>query len=610
MKARLLLLLRLFTLWLALQVLSRPIFMVYQAVAGQPITLREAALVCLHGLRMDLSLVGYVMLLLSLLLVILLPAPRRVARPVLLTLNALLSVACIATIVADWEIYRNWQFRIDLTPFIYLTQPAEAVASTPILSIVLLLLGIAALVLLFNWVAVRWVWPRALACPPARWWHAPVLVLVGAAMILPIRGSLDVAPMNVSSVAFSNHVYANHAAINPTWNLIQALIDAGHSYSQQADFLPEDEALRRFQRITEADTVFPKLLRIPRPNVLILLMESQSAKFSRLWGVDSCTPALDSVAATGLAFSRLYAASTRSEKGLVGVWAGYPAQGRKAIMRLPRKLAQLNFFPRSLDSLGYHSAFYYGGNAEFANMRTGAYLAGFQRVVEQADFPASLRGEKWGVHDEYVYERLLRECDTARGPFLKMYFTLSNHEPFDLPHASPDPEASEEQRMRATVRYADRCMAQFLHQAKQRPWWDSTLVVILADHGHRLPGGTPNHLPERYHIPMVWTGGALAPNACMEVSTVGSQIDLAATLLAQLGLSHSRFPFSRNILAAQRGCAMVVYNNGFGWITDSAAFTYDFDAQRIIHTQGACTDSVQRDGEAFFQTYLKHYLGL
>ena len=41
-------------------------------------------------------------------------------------------------------------------------------------------------------------------------------------------------------------------------------------------------------------------------------------------------------------------------------------------------------------------------------------------------------------------------------------------------------------------------------------WWDSTLIIIVADHGHRLP--ETNNRIDDFHIPILWAGGALDTN--------------------------------------------------------------------------------------------------
>lgn len=629
MRKRWAILLRFALFWLGLQLFLRTIFLLYQKGGGLSCGLKKSILACWYALPMDLSLMGYVFLPLLLLwalslLITTLQQKRRHAHKIqipyerrfVLFFSFLISFLCILIAVTDLEIYRNWHTHLDLTPLLYLDHPSESLSSTPWLLITLLLLLIALLALASYYLHTRWIWRKDTRLSPPRWYMPLALLLVALLQILPIRGGIDVATMNVSRVAFSADAYANHVAINPAWNFMHELLQAQYAHTNYQPFLAKNEVNERFNALTTRDSVFPHFLRTQHPNIILLLMESQSAKFSKLLGQDSCMPNFDSLAAHGILFSRVYAASTRSDKGFVATLAGYPAQGKKSIIKFPRKLEQLAFFPNVLDSVGYQStAFYYGGNSDFMNFKTCAYLAGFRRVVDQSNFPSQLRGSKWGVHDQYVYSRLLTECDSAKAPFCKMFFTLSNHEPFDLPNQPPNYTDSEEMRMRRTARYADSCLGSFVREASQRPWWDSTLMIILADHGHRWPGNSGNEDPRRYHIPMLWLGGALKPDSDTVITTITSQYDLPALLLAQLDLNSSQFPFSQNTLVRSSSPdhphgVMVIYNDGFGWFTDSASFIYDFDADRLLYQTPQLPETIQHDGEAFFQQHHTHYRNL
>ncbi|PID90139.1 MAG: hypothetical protein CSA97_04410 [Bacteroidetes bacterium] len=635
-RSRINILIRLALLWLLLQEAGRLSFLLYQQFSGQSLPFDKVLGALLHGLRMDASVAGYVLVLLTLLLLAVSFLRPQAQRRVFLPVHTLLLVVYVGITVVDWELFRNWQSRIDITPFIYLVSPSEALASTPVWVVASLVGVMALLSYLLVQVARYFVWPRDTQLPRLRLREGLLLLLLAAFMILPIRGSLSVAPMNVATVAFSDNLYANQAAVNPAWNLLHDLLASEEQYLRYHEFLPQEESRRRFDRMmaekpltrpledslevqgdslahdsvwTNKPTAKLQLLRIARPNIVLVLMESQSAKFSSVLGSGRSMPRFDSLyGREGVAFSRMYSASTRSDKGIVSVLAGYPAQTKKSIIKYTRKLQQLAFFPRRLDSMGYQSSFYYGGDADFANIKTCAYIAGFQRVVEGDEFPSELGNSKWGVHDEYLYRRLLTDIDTARRPFFKMLFTLTNHEPFELPGRANG--GSEEDKMVATARYADSCFGDFLDTLRRSPAWDSTLVIMLADHGHRLPGNTSNGESERYHIPMIWLGGALRDSIPHEVHRVSAQMDLAATLLGQLGQSHGEFPFSRDILRAKHGGAMVIYNNGYGWVKDSSAYFYDHDQEREVSTEGEVSDSMRRDGQAFFMESIRHYNGL
>ena len=71
------------------------------------------------------------------------------------------------------------------------------------------------------------------------------------------------------------------------------------------------------------------------------------------------------------------------------------------------------------------------------------------------------------------------------------------------------------------------------------------MVILVADHAMRYPAGIQEADILRHHIPMVWTGGVIkSPRVIYDYA---SQIDIAATLLGQLGISYDDFIFSKNL---------------------------------------------------------------
>ena len=95
--------------------------------------------------------------------------------------------------------------------------------------------------------------------------------------------------------------------------------------------------------------------------------------------------------------------------------------------------------------------------------------------------------------------------------------------------------ADETSLFRNSVYYTDAELGRFLRAARRQPWYAHTLLVLVADHGHALPGNSAERSPDKFHIPLVLAGGALRPEARGQVvHTVASQTDVAATLLAQL----------------------------------------------------------------------------
>ena len=93
--------------------------------------------------------------------------------------------------------------------------------------------------------------------------------------------------------------------------------------------------------------------------------------------------------------------------------------------------------------------------------------------------------------------------------------------------------------------YTDSCTGAFIDSLALSPRWGRTLIVLIPDHYGCYPKGLDER--SRHHIPLIMTGGALALRG--KIDTPAAQSDLAATLLAALGLDAGDFPFSRDILA-------------------------------------------------------------
>jgi phosphoglycerol transferase MdoB-like AlkP superfamily enzyme len=356
------------------------------------------------------------------------------------------------------------------------------------------------------------------------------------------------------------------------------------------------------------------LLAVQRPNVLLIVWESFTARsVERLGGVPGATPQFDSLAGEGLLFRRFYAAGDRTEKGLGALLAGAPTVPNASILMVPSKAATLPMLSRDLIQAGYSTAFYYGGELGFANIKSFVLSGGFARVLGKEDFPRSAWSSKWGAHDEAVAERLLGDLGGMPAPFFTTWLTLSSHEPFDVPGPVRVPGTDGESRFLNSLAYTDHVLGDFLRRAKREPWWDRTLVVIVADHSKKLErtdAAVPYKSAESwYHIPMLWTGGALTVQG-ENVDRLGGQADLAPTLLAALGLpGGDRYRFGRDLFAPTAGrWTYYGFDDGFGLVTEDGSLVWEHIPDRITSRTGQEGDAELRLGRAMLQLTYQDYL--
>lgn len=608
-----------YLIFLLIFVFQKPMFMLATVLSwtiydGVPFS--EWLKVMWHGLPLDLSLAGYLTAVPALLTVVSVWTQSRALRKIMSCYFVAVSLLMAFVFVLDTALYPYWGFKLDTTPFYYFfTSPADALASLNKWMIISGCLLTALFWELYYYV-LRLVPLRLMRFRPVDRILNPiigmvVLLLATGLLFIPIRGGFTVSTMNVGKVYFSPNPALNHAATNPLFSLMESLarrndfvdryrfmddVDASWIFSQMTDPSATGSTVEKSDSV-ESDTV-PSLFTTSRPDIVFVILESFSNHLmSELGGESGVAVNLDSLSKEGVLFTNFFANSFRTDRGLVSILSGYPAQPTTSIMKYPRKTQDLPSIAGALKKAGYDARYYYGGDADFTNMRSYLVSAGFDTIVSDVDFPVKDRLSKWGVHDHLVFDRLLSDMksDTLpRTPRYTVIQTSSSHEPFEVPY-----KRLENPRLNAFA-YTDSCVGAFVDELRHLPRWDSTLVVLVPDHLGAYPEGISNFVVERYRIPLIFIGGAVRGPA--RVDAYGSQHDLAATLLGQLGLSHFGFRFSKDMLDPQSPhFAFFAVPDAFGVVDEENALIYDCQAEDAVVDQGSRPGKNLDRGKAYLQ---------
>lgn len=564
-----------------------------------------------HGWSLDRTVAGYVTALpwLLMLLTLFLPLREKFLHRLMALYLAVVGLFATAVYAVDLGLYGYWGYRIDSSVLLYLKSPREAVASLTASDWVL---GVAALLCLGAlFVAFgRWLL-RRLRLPElsrlSRVVGCLVMLFVGGLCFLAIRGGMSVAVANVSKVYFSPDQLLNHAATNPLFSLLSTIGD-DEELRPQYLFYEEPERAARFEELRgdRPDTVaYPRLLRQTRPNVVLVILESFGRTFMEAeWEGEAVMPHLKRYRDQGIWFENFFANSFRTDRGEVAVMNGYPAQTRTSIMKHPAKSRSLPSVARSLARAGYSTWFAYGGDLNFTDQASYMYATGWERLTWQKDLDFEAPTSKWGYADDVMGDYFTREVlrldslsRTEGRPFLAGWLTLSSHEPFDVPYAKFD------HKILNAVAFTDEMVGRMLDVWRSSPAWENLLVVLVPDHAYPYPDGIAYNVPLRHRIPMVWTGGAVKQPEVVE--HYASQIDLAATLLAQLELPHDDFLFSKNILSPEvPHFAYWTFNEGFGVADASGATIYDCTSSRVLSDDDPHSGRLER-GKVLLQTTYK-----
>ena len=588
----------------AISVILKPVFMFYNHSAFKDCNFTDYLAVIWHGLPMDVSVAGYFTIipaLLALISIWLHPALIRILHRTYLALASFLISIVYCT---DAVLYGFWQFRIDSTPFFYfLSSPKDALASVSIWWVLLGIVVVVVLTAVLFFVLCKTIgtFPESKGIAKDRLIASGVMVVVLALLFVPIRGSLGTSTMNLGRVYYSENQKLNHAAINPCFSLLSSLMN-DEDTKDQYRFMAADEANKLFSQITDktkqggTDAVF-KLLNTNRPNIVMVVLESFSAHIMKsMGGTANVAVNMDKWANEGVLFTNFYANSFRTDRGLAAILAGYPAQPTMSIMKYPNKTGNMPMFPQKLKKAGYQLKYYYGGDADFTNMRSFVTTAGFEDLVSDADFPIKLRLSKWGVPDQYVFDRALADIKSQapNATHLSVIQTSSSHEPYDVPFKKLN------NKILNAFAYTDNCLGKFVAALKKLPSWKNTLVVLVPDHQGCYPEDMDNYSPQRYHIPLLLLGGALKAKG--PIATLGSQADIAATLLSQLGFSYSEFTFSKDMLNPNvPHFAFSTVPNAFMMKTTDNTVFYNCETNKTILDNGKTPGKNLPYGKAYLQ---------
>lgn len=583
MKGKLIFLLKYYLFWIAASVLSKLIFLIYQWKDSRLLTGSDYWHILAGGLKLDLSFGGYVILLSSVVLALSVVLPCRAVRFIFSVLTFVVLVFFFGVVTVDLELFRNWGYHLDATPLMYLKTPKEALASTPVGLTLGLLAGMALLIAGAYRIFRLWVLP-SLREEKRTCWSIPVFLLIGGAMILPIRGGINLAPLNSSFVFFHpKSMYANQAAVNPVWNFLYELMHLD-KLQRQFVYMPDEKAQQVVDRMMVTGEAYPRVLKTERPNIVFLLLESFTANaIEVLGGEPGATPSLNALAKEGILFSNIYATSSRSDRGMVAAISALPSHPSVAVIKYPSKMMAHPRFPKDLEAAGYATRYYYAGDINFGGFRSYVTMS-FQDMVTEDDFAgeAVQNRFKWGVHDQYMFDRLFEDVKQAPQPFLYMAFNMSSHEPFSVPGKVAFPGDDVEHKFLNAIHYSDSCIGRFIDRCKASGLWDNTLFVLMADHGTRHIGHKAPEEPAAYHIPLILTGGVLNVRDTV-ITKIGSQTDMIATVLAQLGLDHSSYPFSRNLLAdIPHPFACYSYPNAAGIVSEDGVSIMDLQSGRLM----------------------------
>ena len=592
--------------WMGFFTLDRILFLIYNLNESK-FSLIEKIEPIWRSFRLDLATACYLIFPLFLIWVVGLFIPIRNIKKIFTIYFILFIPVLVFIIILNLEIYNQWGHQVNREAISYLKYPREAFASSLNSPLFLLLSIFLMVTFLFLWWGkyiselnykmkknsyvfnIKYITKNIFTASIG-------FILYG----LCLRGGVQLAPINQSFSSYSTNTTLNAAAVNTVYNFLYSFTKKDHV--NPYNYFLKDELDQLFNKQNQKLENSKKLLINPRPNIVLIVMEGISAElFRSMGGNTNLTPHMDKLIDNGLLFDNIYATSTRTDRGLVSILSGYPSLPKISLVKEPEKAAKLSFLSKQFKKEGYSTSFIYGGESEFANMKSYLLNAQFDKIIDKNNFNKRDMNSKWGAHDHVVFDKSFEELKRQKEPFFSTILTLSSHEPFEVPIKQVIKGQDRQSLYKNSVVYTDKSIGNFMRKVENEEYYNNTIFIFISDHGFRVSNAM-NRGKRRYHIPLFLYGNPLKEAWLgKKVSRVGSQSDLAATILNQFNLNSDEFRFSNDLLLNNSGIAQYTFNHGFGLVSSEQSLIYDYDTEVVIYSNLKAAKSSK---ESFLNTGL------
>ena len=587
---RIILLFRLAIVTLIIFILQQPLFIFYNHSIYPDVSVGDIFDVILHALSLDLTVVGYILVLPWLFITISYFIKNKHVLSFIFSFFLpiyFVIVSAIITIlfVSDTALYEFWKFKIDSTVLNYIDKPTEVMASVPLWFTLLFFTINICLIILISILYIKVL--RYTKIEKTKLIQSMYMIPTAAIIFLAIRGGFGAGTACVANAYFSNNQFLNHAAINPNFNFLYSFLHS-KNFGEEFRYMDKDVCDKFIGEIYPKKTpdsfITDTLFSSSRPNILLIVWEGCGEQVAQcIGGKENITPGLSEIAEEGVLFTRCYSNSFRTDRGLLSILTGWLGLPTASLMKMPEKYTKLPSLTKTLKDAGYTTDFWYGGDISFTNMGGFAYDNGFEKTISDKDFDYKDQNfSKWGVVDGVLFDKLTNNLIDVKSKQEKPWFTtvlsLSSHEPWEVPYKKFD------DNKKNAFAYTDSVIKECIDKLKQSDSWDNTLVIIVSDHGIIIDELSQNKEEELIHIPFILTGGILKQKG-IKIDTILNQSDISATILAQLELPYENFVFSRNIFGIDNKCPSAINTStiSFSYIDTTGVSVYDFVGNTMIY---------------------------
>jgi phosphoglycerol transferase MdoB-like AlkP superfamily enzyme len=324
-----------------------------------------------------------------------------------------------------------------------------------------------------------------------------------------------------------------------------------------------------------------------KPNIVIFILESFGREYSGAFNKDTkipnyegYTPFIDSLAQHSLIFTNAYANGYKSIHGMSSIIAGIPSF-KDAFTSSPYPKQKIESLVSTLKSQGYDTSFFHGapngsmGFLGFGNILGFDHYYGKTEYNNDADFDGV-----WGIWDEPFFQYFNAELTKKKQPFMATLFSVSSHEPYQVPEKYKDKFPKGKVNINQCIGYTDHALKEFFAAAKKEPWFNNTIFVMVADHGNTI--AYDEYLKEGYKntVPILFYS---SNKKYVGVNTDwAQQIDIYPTLLDMIGYKKPFRSWGRSLISDKQIPPFVIKYSSNLYQFMMGNYVCTFDGSKVV----------------------------
>jgi phosphoglycerol transferase MdoB-like AlkP superfamily enzyme len=581
----------------------------------------------LQGIRYDIVIAGYILLLPFLVLTFMSVINRRsvivdfTLRSLIFLAFSIVFIICAADIPYFGQFFQRfsvgafqWADNLGFVSTMILQEPKYYLYSIPLLASIIILHFVLKKIFDFE---------SEFKAEKGYFIKTIVGVLALLIIFVGIRGRVHhKAPISVGTAYFCDDAFLNQLGLNPTFTLMRSYLDQLDERNSTINLMDDELAITKVRSALKIQTLMKNspiarfvnydIAHAEKMNVVLVIMESMSAaKMGRHGNPNGLTPFLDSISQQGYYFENVYTSGIHTFSGIFSTLFSMPTIYRKHPMR-ETVIKKYNGIATSLKLHGYTTAYFTTHDGQFDNVEGFLRHNDFDYVITEHDFPGHEVKTNLGVPDDVMFRYSISNLDLMykRGkPFFATFMTSSDHGPYYIPEYF-HPKSKEIKLQ--SVEYADWSLKQLIKLASEQEWFDNTLFVFVADHGAPIRADYDISL-DYHHTPLLFYSPKHITNHT-SYAQLGSQIDVFPTLMGLLKLPYLNNTLGIDLFAEQRPFTILNNDDKIGVINQEyllilkkdirALFKYRMnDKRNCCEEESQLADEMEQYARSQLQTY-------